>query len=262
MFRHNYQSCFLIRWMAIPAMALLWTSCHPIFAATGSPARQTPGSSLTQRPSTRPASPVSALPDYSTPRQTVRSLAAAIKRGNMRGILASVLVPKDQTAALAAVACYLVATQNLMHTAFHKLGRPPGGSGLPAHSLDREMDKLVQALPQATLLMVGNRATIQFAATPHQQRKSLHLTKAGNRWRIDGNKLLHLDAAALSPQAMKKHERQLNNFAQAMAEASADIISGKVKTWANLEKDLYTRALEISAESSARDHARIDKAAH
>ncbi len=195
--------------------------------------------------------PVTTLPGHKrTPKEAVRHLAIAIKRGDAAKMRQLLTAPKAIRPVIRAFTAYIASTQRFLHVAEQKLGKPPAGSGLAAHGLDADMDRLIAALPRATVAVTGRTAVITFSAA-RPARKPLHLLYTLHGWEIDGMRMLRLNRHSLSTSALRNRAGQLRAISSAMDAAIGDLKAGKISTWNALEKDMYTRVLETTAETSA-----------
>ena len=104
-------------------------------------------------------------------------------------------------------------------------------------------------LKKAKVQINGNVARV----TMPTESGKLYFKKVGHNWKMDGEKLFHLQHVNKMSAALFAHHLLMNRRTAAVLKATAtDIKTGKVKTWDRLFRDL--RAREMAAMHSVGRH--------
>ncbi len=236
-----------------------------LLAGAGSAAAARPDtlSPKNNPPVSRPAMtlPAVTIPNYNTPRNTMRSLIAAVKAADVPEIRACLNVSNPtEASAIDAVADLLAAKERFTKTALAKLGPPPAFAGGSLRTVDSQMDALESQLPKALVTINGSAATLHFFPVQSpggHQVQLLYFQKIGVRWKLDADRLFHLKQPGLTVGDIQFRAKVTHLIAGVLRTTTGDIASGKVKDWKSLEQDLQSRMLPV--EISVVDHARREK---
>ncbi len=193
---------------------------------------------------------VQAAINCATPIATLRSYARAIHAQNLNEAMACISSNnKRETDMVKTTLEILVAHQQLSAFAVARLG-PPKTSAARYMASDFTGFQTMQAkLKKAKVHIDGNVASL----TMPTESGKLYFKKVGHNWKMDGEKLFHLQHVNKMSAALFAHHLLMNRRTAAVLKATAtDIKTGKVKTWDRLFRDL--RAREMAAMHSVGRH--------
>ncbi len=210
-------------------------------------------------PATRSATaPAKIEARYATPTAVIKTLALAIKAGNSDSIRHCLVVRGRAGRAAVAAFCHIsAASETFAKIAQAKLGPPPVNMAPAFGSIDASMNRLLALLPKVLITIHNGTAEVKFPASATGQGQTIFVRQLADGWKVDGAKLLHLHKPGLAVAAVQHRARQLNLLATALQKTTADIQTGKVKTWTGLEKDMELHILESQAAMEAKHEARI-----
>jgi hypothetical protein len=232
-------------------LAAVLLTCAPLTMADG-----VAGGNAANAPAPTTATrPVDAR--YASPTAVIKTLALAIKSGNGKSIRRCLVVNGNAgRAAVAAFANISSASETFTKTAISKLGTPPATMANAFGSIDDSMNRLLTLLPKAVVTIHGTAAQVTFPHTATGNGQTIFVRQSLGGWRVDGAKLLHLDQPGMAATAVRHRARQLNLLAAALDKTTADINTGKVKTWTSLEKDMELHILEVQAAMESSKQAK------
>ncbi len=206
-------------------------------------------------PSTAPARPVMTYPDYSTPRRAVETFIWAVKAHDSDKISACLYGrTKLEKSAADAFAQMTAAMGSMLATAKKQLGPPPGHARSP--SVGAQLNALKAALMHSTVSIQGDHAVIGFARLKGKTTQGpLHLVKCGSKWKLDIQYMLHLRQTELTHKLISHRVADELTFAHVLRSVTADVNSGKIKTWQQFTVDFESRMLAVTARKEAKEEA-------
>ncbi len=193
---------------------------------------------------------VQAAINCATPIATLRSYARAIHAQNLNEAMACISSNnKRETDMVKTTLEILVAHQQLSAFAVTRLGPPKTSAARYMASDSTGFQTMKAKLKKAKVHINGNVASL----TMPTESGKLYFKKVGHNWKMDGEKLFHLQHVNKMSAALFAHRLLMNRRTAAVLKATAaDIKTGKVKTWDRLFRDL--RAREMAAMRSAGRH--------
>jgi|GEM_PF-5694950 len=206
-------------------------------------------------PATAPAKTAIAYPDYSSPRRAVETFIWAVEAHDSDKISACLYGrTKLEKSAAGAFARMTAAMGSMLATAKKRLGPPPGHQQGP--SVTARLAALKAALVHSTVAIKGNRAVIGFPpGAGKEDGRPLHLIRRGTQWKLNIRYMLHLQQAGISHQIIKNRIADEKAFAHLLEAVTADLSSGKIKSWRQFTVDFESRMLAEAARREAKKEA-------
>ncbi len=196
------------------------------------------------------ASAVHAAANLKTPLGALRTYAAAIHAQSVPHAMACVSsTGKREKAVVKSMLTMMVANEHLSKIAVAKLGPPTSRGGKELASASSGYKAMQTKIKHATVRIKGTEATVTMPApkgTTAGKTGILYFKKVGTNWKIDGERLFHLDAVKKIPaKALSQRLEMSDRMAGAFNAAAKDIQTGKVKTWEQLHNDIYLKMMAV-----------------
>ena len=193
---------------------------------------------------------VHAATNLSTPLGALRSYAAAIHAQSVPHAMACVSsTGKREKAVVKSMVTMMVANEHLSKIAVARLGPPTSRGGKELASASSGYKAMQAKLKKAKVSIKGTEATVTMPApkgTTAGKTGILYFKKVGTHWKIDGEKLFHLDAVKKIPtKELSQRLKMSDQMAGAFNAAADDIQTGKVKTWKQLHDDIYMKMMAV-----------------
>ncbi len=196
------------------------------------------------------ASIVQAAINCATPIATLYSYAKAIHAQNVDEAMACISSNNKREKAMVKTTLeILVAHEQLAAFAVARLGPPKTSAARYLASDFTGFKTIMVKLKKARVQINGSAASM----TMPTESGKLYFKKVGQSWKIDGEKLFHLQHVNKMSAALFAHHLLMNKRTAAIFKATAtDIKTGKVKTWDRLFR--YLQAREMAAMHSMGRH--------